>query len=51
MKQKGKFKVLDSPKEMALPDSLFFDTVNHPRPKGREIRTLRLIESLRKNGI
>ena len=51
MQQKGKFKVLDTPKKMALPDSLFFDTVNHPRPKGREIRTLHLIESLRKNGI
>lgn len=51
MQQKGKFKVLDTPQKMAMPDSLFFDTVNHPRAKGREIRTGRLIESLKQNGL
>jgi hypothetical protein len=49
MAQKGKFKTLDTPQKMALPDSLFFDTVNHPKAKGRAIRTVRLIESLKQN--
>ncbi len=49
MEQKGKFKVLDTPEKMVLPDSLFFDTVNHPRAIGRDIRTQRLIESLKQN--
>jgi hypothetical protein len=39
-------KILGKPKDFVYPDSLFFDSYYHLRPKGRELRTKRLIELL-----
>lgn len=42
------FPCIDSPFEQVYDDSLFFDTVYHLSDQGRTIRTLRVIQSLKK---
>jgi hypothetical protein len=41
--------ILNKPSDFVFSDSLFFDTVYHLNKKGREIRTKRLIEIIKKN--
>ena len=42
-----KIEVLNSPKDMVLNDSLFYDTIYHLNGKGRELRTEKLIDSIK----
>jgi hypothetical protein len=44
-----KIEILNKPSDFVLPDSLFFDTVYHLNKKGREIRTKKLIEIIKKS--
>jgi hypothetical protein len=44
-----KIEILNSPLDFVLPDSLFFDTVYHLNKKGRQLRTKKLIDLIKKN--
>lgn len=44
-------KFLNKPEDSVFPDSLFYDTEYHLAPKGRQVRTERLVELLRKHKI
>lgn len=41
--------ILNTPTDFVYPDSLFFDTIYHLNKKGREMRTNKLIELIKKN--
>jgi hypothetical protein len=43
-----KIEILNTPYDFVFPDSLFFDTVYHLNKKGRELRTKKLIELIKK---
>jgi hypothetical protein len=43
------FEILNRPHDSVFEDDLFFDTVYHLNKKGREMRTKRLIELIKKN--
>jgi hypothetical protein len=49
--KENKFSVLGSPKDFIFPDSLIFDSPYHLTGKGGELRTLKLIEYLKKAGV
>ena len=40
-------KILGKPEDFVYPDSLFFDSYYHLKPKGRELRTKKIIELLK----
>jgi hypothetical protein len=44
-----KFDILNNPSDLVFPDSLFFDTVYHLTKTGREARTKRLIEIIKRS--
>jgi len=44
-----KFGILNSPNDFVFEDNLFFDTVYHLNKKGRDIRTKKLVELIKKN--
>ena len=44
-----KIEILNRVSDFVFPDSLFFDTVYHLNKKGREIRTKKLIEIIKKS--
>jgi hypothetical protein len=44
-----KIEILNRPSDFVFPDSLFFDTVYHLNGKGRELRTKKLIELIKKS--
>lgn len=44
-----KIEIVNKPSDFVFPDSLFFDTVYHLNKKGREARTNKLIDLIKKN--